>query len=88
MAKILGNSAAGAKQPSLLIVVLTSVLCSVVTSVSMFYALSGGGGMAAIANTMCAATPRTRSARPFTSSAPCVIQVGRHRRGWSSHSHY
>ena len=40
------------KTPSLLIVILTSALCSVVTSVAMFFALSRGGGVAAIANTM------------------------------------
>ena len=79
MAKILTNTAAGAK-PSLLIVVLTSVLCSVVTSVGMFYALSGGGGMAAIANTMCVAMLLpcfTQQRQPFHVPALTASRVRR-----------
>ena len=94
MTKTLAKLAAGAK-PSLPIVVLTSVLCSVVTSVGMFYALSGGGGMAAIANTMCVAMLHTAApaiACPCThrqSLAPFVLlQVGRDRCRRRSHSHH
>ena len=87
MTKTLANPAAGA--------VLCSVLCSVVTSVGMFYALSGGGGMAAIANTMCVAMFHTAApANPCLcthrqSRAPfLLLQVGRDRCRRRSHSHH